>query len=397
MSDAVKTLESYLKTFEGDDGLVIEKATEEAGSKVGDNYTSIMIRTKIDGRYGNGSPYKKSFMTKILPRNRAINQYMRVDNLFFTEKHAYENVLPLVGDFGPRLVHADSEEIIMEDLKEKGYVTCERRDYLDLDHCLSVIKTLAKYHAKSLTIKLKDPVKFENLVKPIREVLFCDNSGPGIGKSINNTVLLGVEHLESIKPRTAELTRALEYLSQYDGKCFDYIKDLVTVPSEKKFVILHGDPWENNILFKHDENGKVLDVKFVDYQIIRHFSPAIDFHYFVYTSARDYVVNDHYDELIETYHRSFDETLKNSGISEKDRKEFDMAWFKSELKRFSAYGLFTGFWLVHAILADEHNVLDMDKATAEDIESMAIWAKEIVPEKAERVKCITLHFMRTYQ
>ncbi|KAK2585082.1 hypothetical protein KPH14_008596 [Odynerus spinipes] len=397
MSEIIKALQPLLRKFENDDGLVIEEAIDEAGSKLGDNYTSIMIRTKIVGRYGNGSPYRKSFMTKILPRERAINQLMKVHDLFALERYVYENILPVLGDFGPRCVYAGREEVIMEDLREKGYNVCERRDYLDLDHCLYALKALAKFHAKSLAIKIKDPETFKKLIAPVKETIFHESTGPAIGKSIDTTVGISIEHLESIKPRTAELEKAIEYMKSFEGNCYDKMKDLINLPKEKNFLILHGDPWENNILFKHDGNGKIVDLKFVDYQIVRHLSPAMDFHYFVYTSARNYVIEKHYDQLVEEYHRTFSETLKESGVPEEHRQNLGMEWFKSELNRFCLYGLFTGFWLVHAILADESNLLDMDKITVEEIESLNVWSNQVVPIKAERIKVVSLHFMRTYK
>lgn len=397
MSEIIKVLQPLLRKFEGDNGLVINEAKEEAGSKLGDNYTSQMIRTSVVGKYGNGSLYKNSLMTKVLPPGRILNEILKVHQLFTMEKHVYEKILPLLGDFGPPFIHAGPEEIIMLDMREKGYVLCERRDYLDLEHCLFGVKTLAKWHARSLAIKLNNPETFKKLVAPIKEVIFDSTSDQPIGKSIENTVVLGIQHMNAAEPRTAEVERAIEFLRSFEGKCYNTIEALISVPPEKYSVILHGDPWENNILFKHDENGKVIDLKFVDYQITRHNSLSMDFHYFVYTSARNNVIENHYEELIEAYHRTFIETLKKSNVSEEHIKNLDMKWFKSELNKFSLYGLFTGLWLVHAILADDNNLPDMDKLTSDDIATMNPWGLDTVPIKVERIKCVVLHYMRTYQ
>lgn len=48
-------MQPLLRRFEGDDKLVIHEAKDEAGSNLGDNYTSVMIRTVIVGKHGNGS------------------------------------------------------------------------------------------------------------------------------------------------------------------------------------------------------------------------------------------------------------------------------------------------------------------------------------------------------
>jgi len=61
-------------------------------------------------------------------------------DLFRVEAYVYQKILPTLGPFGPRCVHADEENIIMEDLAEKGYANCERRDFLDLEHSVYALK-----------------------------------------------------------------------------------------------------------------------------------------------------------------------------------------------------------------------------------------------------------------
>ncbi|KAL2721871.1 hypothetical protein V1477_020691 [Vespula maculifrons] len=396
MSDIIKKMQPLLRKFEGDDELVIHEAKDEAGSNVGDNYTSVMIRTVVVGKYGNGSPYKKNFMTKILPHFRPVTEFMHTDALYVIEGYMYEKILPVVGDYGPRCVYVDEEEIIMEDLREKGYTNCKRQNYLDLEHTLFTIQTLAKWHAKSVSIKLKDPESFEKLASPLKENIFPVDSNDAVGRTVDGGLDSAISHLESIKLQTTELKKAIEYVKSLKNKCYDIIAKLLSLPKDRYFTICHGDAWMNNILYKYDKNGKLLDIKFVDFQISRHTSVALDFHYFVYSSVRSCIIEDNYDNLIELYHRTFVEKLQEYGVSEGDLKNLTMEWFKSELKKFSLYGLVTGFWLIHVVLADETNVLDMDKITAEDIKNMEFFNRTIDATKAERFKFIALHYLRTY-
>ncbi|KAL2733968.1 hypothetical protein V1478_003666 [Vespula squamosa] len=396
MSDIIKKMQPLLRKFEGDDELVIHEAKDEAGSNLGDNYTSVMIRTVVVGKYGNGSPYKRNFMTKILPYFRPVAQFINTEALYLIEGYMYEKILPLVGDYGPRCIYVDKDEIIMEDLREKGYANCKRQDYLDLEHTLFTIQTLASWHAKSLSIKLKDPENFEKLASPLKETIFPLDSNVAVGKTVEGGLNSAIDHLESIKLQTAELKKAIEYVKSLRNKCYDIIAKLLSLPKDRYFAICHGDTWINNILYKHDNDGKLLDMKFVDFQISRHTSIAIDFHYFVYSSVRSCIIEDSYDNLIELYHRTFVEKLKEYGVSEGDLKNLTMEWFKSELQKFSLYGLVTGFWLIHAVLANESNVVDMDKITVNDIENMDFFNKIVDETKAERFKFITLHYLRNY-
>ncbi|XP_047348194.1 uncharacterized protein LOC124948518 [Vespa velutina] len=437
--NVIKKMQPLLRKFEGDEELVIHEVKDEAGSNLGDNYTSVMIRTVVIGKYGNGTPYKKSFMTKILPHFRPIAQFINTEALYVTEGYMYEKILPIIADYGPRCIYVDKDEIIMEDLREEGYINCKRQDYLDLEHTLFryhrisfflyfyinflliiltyvffppdiiihvfnryshvffLFQTLAKWHAKSLSIKLKDPENFEKLASPLKETIFPVDNNFAVGKTVEGGLISAIDHLESIQFQTAELKKAIEYVRSLRNKCYDMIAKLLSLPKDRYFTICHGDTWINNILYKHDKNGQVYDLKLVDYQISRHMSVAIDFHYFIYSSVRSCIIEDNYNNLIELYHRTFVEKLREYGVSEEDLKNLTMEWFKSELKTFSLYGLITGFWLIHAVLADENSVIDMDKITVNDIENMHFFSTEISPIKAERFKSITLHYLRMYK
>ena len=83
--------------------------------------------------------YSSTFMTKRLPRHRAIVDLIRNADLFLNEAHAYMKLLPRIGSVGPRCLFADTNDIIMENLRDRGYVVCERKNLLDLNHCEATI------------------------------------------------------------------------------------------------------------------------------------------------------------------------------------------------------------------------------------------------------------------
>lgn len=79
-------------------------------------------------------------MTKMIGRDSKITQLVNLSDLFRMEAHAYIKVLPILGSFGPQCLYADKDNIIMEDLAEKGYTNCERRNFLDLEHSVFALK-----------------------------------------------------------------------------------------------------------------------------------------------------------------------------------------------------------------------------------------------------------------
>lgn len=84
--------------------------------------------------------YTKNIITKSIVQGRAISGLVDLQALFRMEAHAYRKILPVLGPFSPQCIYADKENIIMEDLAEKGYVNCERRNFLDLDHTVVALK-----------------------------------------------------------------------------------------------------------------------------------------------------------------------------------------------------------------------------------------------------------------
>lgn len=80
-------------------------------------------------------------------------------------------------------------------------------------------------------------------------------------------------------------------------------------------VLNHGDIWINNMLFKSDDNGNCIDVKFIDYQIASWGSPITDLMYFLLTSVQDDIKTAHFDELIAFYHKELVKSLNELNYS----------------------------------------------------------------------------------
>ena len=259
-----------------------------------------------------------------------------------------------------------------------------------------VPKTLAALHARSLILKLNKPTEFDTLMEPLKEAVFPQDELPSLGKSIDTSLLLGVKYLKSIENPDNEILKMIDFLNDQIPRAFETLKDLVLEKKEKYHVLTHGDAWNNNIVFKHDENGGATDVKLLDYQIVRHASPAIDFHYFVYSSAQNSVINESYEHLVKTYQSALIEELRRLGAPINVLTDLSVEWFKNELKRLSLYGLFTSFWLVNAVLAEDDEIMDMDTLTSDFIKNPPRGELPIRPKRLERMVCICRHYCRTY-
>lgn len=61
--EAKEFFQTILRKHENDPKLEVTSCADEAGSKIGDNYLSVVIRTTINGKSGNGKSLY--FMQKI--------------------------------------------------------------------------------------------------------------------------------------------------------------------------------------------------------------------------------------------------------------------------------------------------------------------------------------------
>ncbi|KAF7989557.1 hypothetical protein HCN44_008231 [Aphidius gifuensis] len=260
VSEHKEHFQTILRNVENDTKLEVFDAEETAGSKVGDNYLSVVLKTVVNGKRGNGEPYSGIFMTKYLPHHRVFAAAMRNDEVFLNEAHVYNKILPYLGDIGPKCIFADKNEIIMEDLKSQGYIIKPRLDLLDLQHCTALVEKLATLHARSLNLKFKDNKLFNELLSPLSEAVFPLDDKPSMGTSLEISLTTAIKHLESLEQSDA-INNGINLLKKFENKTFSIMSNLVKQGQNKYDVITHGDSWINNLLFKNNKNGCIEDVK----------------------------------------------------------------------------------------------------------------------------------------
>lgn len=100
-------------------------------------------------------------------------------------------------------------------------------------------------------------------------------------------------------------------------------------------VLNHGDSWVNNLMFKY-ENGKPVDVIFVDYQMSYYSSPGLDLNYFINTSPRNEIRESQIDDILHVYYDNFSAILKALG----SKHVPSMNDVRNEIDRCEYYGLF---------------------------------------------------------
>ncbi|KAH8232666.1 hypothetical protein KR032_011423 [Drosophila birchii] len=325
----------------------ISEVTVVKGSSEGENYSSQILRLRVDveliGKsYSPGQfhiyynqfsfwpdHYVKtlSFVLKTQHNNEVMAAILDKLKLFQKEEQMYHNILPKFEklyanahkriQFAPRAFKVDRDPgvdyILLDDLHLKGFKNANRLAGLDLVHMQKALEKLAAFHAASACY-----VEHHGL--------FPEEFTVGVFSEANRKLLQefnasGAFLAQLKKWKNAE--KLYEKLADSD----DYLVDRLLQDQQynpREFNVLnHGDCWANNIMFQYDAFGIIKETLFVDFQVGKYGSPANDLYYLILSSTApelktakfDYLVRYYFDNLLENlkllqYHRPLPK-LKN--------------------------------------------------------------------------------------
>uniref|UniRef100_A0A1B0CUL4 CHK kinase-like domain-containing protein n=1 Tax=Lutzomyia longipalpis TaxID=7200 RepID=A0A1B0CUL4_LUTLO len=278
----------------------------------GNNFSSVIHRIEIKFLDKDSGIVTEKFIIKILPSGDR-GKFMEKHNIFYREIHVYDSILPQVSSLlsqigcttklAPECITVLSNPctLVLEDLCNSNYKMLNRREGLNLEQSMDVLENIAKFHAASVKISEINPKSMEMLF---------ENS---ISECINSFCIFYKTGLASLK----------ELIEQWEGfeEIAEKLENLQERIIEKIFenymkkstfcVLNHNDLWTNNVMFKYDSSGKLINSAIIDYQFVYWGSPAIDLNFFLYTSIEEGVRKAHWNHLIHHYHKILSKTLKD--------------------------------------------------------------------------------------
>lgn len=215
-------------------------------------------------------------------------------------------------DFAPACYHARAPLLVFEDLAIRGYKNSPRRDMLDVKHCKVALKTLAKFHAATISYERLKSETDKNFVglqhsEYLDDIVFGDQKNAATEwlectfRGLLDLIKLLPESEISAGDYTSKLTLIMELGKQAD----EFAK--------YKSTILHGDLWSNNFMFKY-RNGSPIDSILIDYQIIKYGPIALDVAQMILTNVRRRIRNVHYEELLSYYYHQFADACEENGF-----------------------------------------------------------------------------------
>ncbi|XP_032662551.1 uncharacterized protein LOC116840205 [Odontomachus brunneus] len=395
--DTAKRFQTYLRKYENDEKLVVLKTVDETqtdetetGMKLASSFTSKVIRITITGTRGDGSPYIKNFIWKSMVPKSPASTFSDINLLYYIEGHVYSKVLPILGPYGPACIYQDEQNVIMEDLTEKGYVL--RTGYLDLSHTVLTLKILAKFHASSLALKINDPQRFDEIVTPLKEMIYTKDNKTFMENLIPQALQWTINNIGYIKPQTQALQTMKNVIFNCKFDIYNNLKQLFSEPKQKYSTMCHTDVWINNLLYLYDDNDKPIDVKLIDYQNVRYTSAALDLLNYIYSSVSSSLIENSYESLIKIYHSTLLKELRQLHVSEVVLAELGEEWLEEGLKMYAFFALITGCWVLHMVLACDEEIKMYHKYGPRFDLRFAKSHKG----KFERINCIVTHYYNRY-
>lgn len=282
-----------------------------AAFEAGNNYVGLVLRCKIFF-YHSSNTFVKSFIIKTTLPDPKMKEIVKNYKLFDKEMTMFEAILPkyqkILGKneqaLCPESIKIDwhNMTLVFEDLNESNFVVANRKKGVDMAHAKLLMEHLAKYHACSMILAEQEGT--ENF-KEFHTHIVNDTSP----EAKEHFIRLFRDLSEEIKTWPG-YEKYGEKLEKVQPNFFQQEIDLYKKCQSKIKVVIHGDLWVSNFMFKYDAKNNPIAVKFIDLQIAYFGSPIFDLIYFLVTSVHDDIRFDRQNEVIQIYHQSLVSMLK---------------------------------------------------------------------------------------
>ncbi|GJQ69299.1 hypothetical protein Trydic_g6433 [Trypoxylus dichotomus] len=372
---------SKIREFLGNQGFSDINLKISPGSQKGDNYCGTLAQIEVQAKDTDGNQRVLKWISKSAPVEEAQRQTIKADALYEKEISVYEKIFPILHQFQTRkgipspfkayptyimsYIEENQENFIMEDMKSLGFLMKDKKSPLDYNHAILVLETYAKLHAISYAMKDQAPEEFETLKMLAKDTYFCKQNYDieTVEKYEENyrRRIIGCLNLE-------EDARIIEDLTFFLTTPNSIVMDTIAEQNEYAIVI-HGDNWINNILFKYGDPNNVAtptEVCLLDFQITRVGSPVLDIAYFIYSCTDKTFREEYFDQAIGIYHSALQQRITDLGSDPYKLIPFNV--LKKEFKRFSVVGFYLATVILELMLGPQDETAEWSKA--ENVEEL---------------------------
>lgn len=302
-----KYFESLLRKYKDDPTIEVQSVQVTYALPKGENYASVIYRAQIVHRRKDQPVKTCSYIIKGISETPLAKQKLGEYDVHRKEMDIYQLVIPefrrlmrSVGDRAelypnPLCVDRINDVIILNDVTKKGYVMLDRTQGLDATHAKMSLKAMAKLHASSLKLVEIYPSIFDRYTTGM-----WTRKTDAFHEFFQSTYDSLTEEIYTWDPEWHYYANKLRNLRPH------FIEQALSVFDNDQEgdlrVLVHGDLWINNLMFKYDANGHPSDVLLLDFQFCCYGSPAIDLFYFFFSSTKDEIRQNCFDEYMQYYY-----------------------------------------------------------------------------------------------
>lgn len=246
---------NYIRSVLEKRGYKDGKVLFEAIGKAGDNYMANVKRIVVEK---DGETFK--MVAKIAPTLEVMRAMTNSHKVFQNEHYMYTKVLPKITEL---LISADvpeeerlryatcygtfmetpNEVILLEDLRESDFEMLDRFKPLSSETIKLVLKNFAILHSASFALKQKEPETYEEFDRNLQNMLLMMQEA--------NQMLELFQKLEEDALTILDDEKYKKLLKGSFSHMGENIIKNANIDSKSRYsVILQGDPWTNNIMFR---------------------------------------------------------------------------------------------------------------------------------------------------
>ncbi|RXG70573.1 hypothetical protein Avbf_01635 [Armadillidium vulgare] len=263
-----------------------------------------------------------------------------------------------------RSIEKGREAFITEDLRIHGFKMSDRFKGMDLNHALFVVKELGRFHASSLLFEEVLPTKYIPDTFSRLKGRWFDVNGKEFEIILEKMFSSSGEAMANyLKKSDTKYKKCANWLLNYSSTLArHYFNGFNTCDQFE--VLIHGDCWTNNMLFRYNEDEIPVDFRFVDLQLSGKASATSDLNYFFFTSLNGDFRRKNLNTLITTYYESFSEVLKRAG----KEPPFSYLELKNELYDRKIFGMASGILSLQFTLVQGEDAPDMENLEEDKID-----------------------------
>ncbi|XP_060516908.1 uncharacterized protein LOC132696214 [Cylas formicarius] len=358
-------------------------------SEKGDGYVGDIIFTHVSAVKVDGQIKVYDFVLKTGKDNKEIRARLPVRKTFEREIYVYTTVIPafqrflhekglerlscVAQCFGSKMLK-DQEIIILQNLKKSGYALHDRHSPFNWNHLNLTLETYAKWHALSFAMRDQNPEIFVRLT----EKMDCVWSAFHRTNESRSLMDSSKDRVASILKRHNESTLLSNYNKMMERGIKYVWSDLLNY-NEQESVILHGDCWNSNLMFKYETEGNPSHVVMLDFQLSRPASPMFDLSYHLYmVCSADQLEN--LSKILLQYHGHLSKYIRQMG-SDPDQL-YPYSKLLEHWRTYSKVGLILGGFVLPLTLTEKKDVVSIENLTADTVTDAV---DKIEPESREKL------------